>query len=269
MQGINQGDFDRSGAELNIQENAGRPVIRSAGPDEDNAGEPGVGDAMMADDIGWLAHLFRWCGMALVVASPLIVIATLLHPSRETAATIIASEARLIAAHALFTLYCLLILLGLPGLYAAQRGGLGRLGLAGFLTAWTGTYLIPVTGYFGFLAPVLARQSPDVLDAINQYNPVVIISGLAAICFIVGYAIFGTAMTRTVTLPRLSGVLVAVGGPAYLLGWGISQLVSTAAWLVAVLGALSLGAGLAWPGYLIWQKPAASDPRPVDKKAPA
>jgi hypothetical protein len=207
----------------------------------------------MADDISRLARLFRWCGMALVVASPLIVIATLLHPSRETAATIIASEARLIAAHALFTLYCLLILLGLPGLYAAQRGGMGRLGLAGFLTAFTGTYLIPVTGYFGFLAPVLARQSPDVLDAINQYNPVVIINGLAAICFIVGYAIFGIAMTRTVTLPRLPGVLVAVGGPAYLLGWGISQLVSTAAWLVAVLGAVSLGAGLAWPRYLIWQ----------------
>ena len=67
-----------------------------------------------------------------------------------------------------------------------------------------------------------------------------------------GYAIFGIAMTRTLTLPRLSGVLVAVGGSAYLLGWGISQLVSTAAWLVAVLGALSLGVGLAWPGFLIW-----------------
>jgi hypothetical protein len=34
----------------------------------------------------------------------------------------------------------LLVLLGLPGLYAAQRGGMGRLGLAGFLTAFSGTY---------------------------------------------------------------------------------------------------------------------------------
>jgi hypothetical protein len=32
----------------------------------------------------------------------------------------------------------LLVLLGLPGLYAAQRGGMGRLGLVGFLTAFTG-----------------------------------------------------------------------------------------------------------------------------------
>src|SRR5215216_4702103 len=29
--------------------------------------------------------------------------------------------------------------------------------------------------YFGFLAPVLAKQSPAVLDSINQYLPVVII----------------------------------------------------------------------------------------------
>lgn len=46
--------------------------------------------------------------MALVVAGPLIVLATQLQPSRETAATIIASEVRLIAAHVLFTVYGLL-----------------------------------------------------------------------------------------------------------------------------------------------------------------
>jgi hypothetical protein len=218
--------------------------------------------AMLGEDAGPLVRFLRWCGMALVVAGPLIVLATLLHPSRETAESIIASEVRLIAAHILFTLYSLLVLLGLPGLYAAQRGGMGRLGLAGFLTAFSGTYLIPVTGYFGFLAPVLARQSPDVLDAISQYSPVVVTNGLAAICFIAGYAIFGIAMTKTVTLPRLSGVLVAVGGPAHLLGWGVSQLVSTATWVVAILGALSLAAGLAWPGFLLWQapQPHISDP---------
>jgi hypothetical protein len=36
----------------------------------------------------------------------------------------------------------------------AHRGGMGWLGLAGFLTAFTGTYLIAVTGELGFLAPV-------------------------------------------------------------------------------------------------------------------
>ena len=57
-----------------------------------------------------------------------------------------------------YTVAWLLVLLGLPGLYAGQRGQMGPLGLVGFLTAFTGTYLIAVTGNFGFLAPVLAKQ---------------------------------------------------------------------------------------------------------------
>ena len=150
-------------------------------------------------------------------------------------------------------------MLGLPGLYAVHCAGMGRLGLAGFLTALSGTYLIAVTGNFGFLAPVLAKQSPAVLDALSQSLPVVIINGLAAILFMVGYILFGIAMIRTATLPRWSGVLVAVGAPAHLLGFGIAQLVSTAAWPIAILGSVSLGAGLAWAGYRLWHMPAASD----------
>jgi hypothetical protein len=127
------------------------------------------------------------------------------------------------------------------------------------LTAFSGTYLIAVTGNFGFLAPVLAKQSPVVLDSINQYLPVVIINGLAAGLFMVGYILFGIAVIRTATLPRWSGVLVAVGAPAHLLGFGMAQLVSTAAWPIAILGSVSLGAGLVWAGYRLWCTPAASD----------
>jgi hypothetical protein len=42
--------------------------------------------------------------LALLAASVLMVIATLLHPSEETATTIVASEPRLVAAHAVYTL---------------------------------------------------------------------------------------------------------------------------------------------------------------------
>ena len=50
-----------------------------------------------------------------------------------------------------------------------------------------------------------------------------------------GYIMLGVAMIRTATLPRWSGVLVAVGAPAHLLGFGIAQLVTTAAWPIAIL----------------------------------
>src|SRR3954468_6202980 len=212
-----------------------------------------------ARDAGRLPSVLRWCGMALIAGGVLMVVATLLHPSRETATTIVASESRLVAAHVVYTLAWLLVLLGLPGLYAAQRGGMGRLGLVGFLTAFSGTYLIAVTGNFGFLAPVLAKQSPAVLDSINQYMPVVIINGFAAVLFMIGYVLFGVAIIRTAALPRWAGVLVAVGAPAHLLGFGIAQLVTTAAWPIAILGSGCLGAGLGWAGYRLWQRPTASD----------
>jgi hypothetical protein len=46
----------------------------------------------------------------------------------------------------------------------------------------------------------------------------------------IGYVLFGVAMIRTAMLLRWAGILVAVGAPAHLLGFGIAQLVSTAAW---------------------------------------
>lgn len=196
-------------------------------------------------------------------------VATLLHPSHETVTTIIASEVRLVAAHVVYTLSWFLVLLGLPGLYAAQRGRLGRLGLAGFLTAFLGTYLIAVTGNFGFLAPVLAKESPAVLDAINQYPPVLGINGLAAIAFMVGYVLLGIAMIRTASLPRLAGILVAVGAPSHLIGFGLAQLVSPALWPIAVIGSILLGAGLAWPGYRLWSVPATRGRSPIDKRTGA
>jgi hypothetical protein len=73
-----------------------------------------------------------WCRIALMAAGVLMVVATLLHPSRETASTIVANEPRLVAAHVVYTLAWLLVLFGLPGLHAAQPGGTGRLGLVGF-----------------------------------------------------------------------------------------------------------------------------------------
>jgi hypothetical protein len=64
----------------------------------------------MAVDTGRPPLLLRWCRLALVAAGVLMVVETLLHPSRETATTIVASEPRLVAAHVVYTLAWLLLL---------------------------------------------------------------------------------------------------------------------------------------------------------------
>jgi hypothetical protein len=72
-----------------------------------------------------LAALLRWSGLALVAGGLLLAVASALHPSRETTATILEAEVRLVAAHVLFTLSSLLILFGLPGLYGAHSVRMG------------------------------------------------------------------------------------------------------------------------------------------------
>jgi hypothetical protein len=120
-----------------------------------------------------------------------------------------------------------------------------------------GTTLVAVSGNFGFLAPVLAAESPATIDAINAYLPVVALNGAAFGGFVVGFVLFGMAMAKTATLPRSSGLLVAVGAPSQVFGFALAQTVSPTWWTVAILGSVALGAGLAWPGYQLWQKPAS------------
>ena len=108
---------------------------------------------------------------------------------------------------------------------------------------------------FGFFAPVLAAQAPATLDAISMYPPVVIFTGLAAVGFMTGFVILGIAVTKSGAFPRWSGILIAVGAPVHLLGFGVAQLGSPALWFVAILGSLILGAGLAWCGMRMWVRP--------------
>jgi hypothetical protein len=199
----------------------------------------------MAVDTGRLPLLSRWCGLALVAAGGLMVVATLLHPSRETATTIVSSEPRLVAAHVVYTLAWLLVLFGLPGLYAAQRGGMGRLGLVGFLTAFSGSYLIAVTGNFGFLAPVLAKQSPPVLDSINQFagGDHQWVSGDLVHDRLHSVRYCHDQDRDTASLVRRAG---RGGRPGALAGFRDSSACHNRRWPIAILGSASLGAGLGW-----------------------
>jgi hypothetical protein len=221
----------------------------------------------MAEAAGPWGRLQRLGGLALVAAGVLMVVATLLHPSRETATTIIASEYRLVAAHVMYTLSWLLVLFGLPGLFddlimttvhrsATRADGSARYGgLRGRVSRQ-----VPDRGdrQLRFFRACGATESRNVLDAVSGYPPVVASNGLAAMAFMVGYALFGVAMIRPAVLPRLAGILVAVGGPAHLIGFGLAQLVSPSLWPIAVVGSISLGAGLAWPGYRLWHPSVAA-----------
>ena len=156
-----------------------------------------------------LAALLRWSGLALIAGGLLRAVATVLHPSRETTATILAAEVRLVAAHVLFTLSYLLACSASPACMGTSSVRMGRLGLIGFVLAFLGTMRIAVSGNFGFSAPVLAAEAPRMIDAVNRYPPEVALNAVAFGGFVVGFVTFGVAMAKTASFPPASGVLVA------------------------------------------------------------
>ena len=196
--------------------------------------------------------LSRWSGIACILAGLLLTLATLIHPSRETPEIILEQELRLVAAHWLTTFSFGFLLLGLPGLYAAQSERAGRFGLVSFLMLFFGTLFFAVSNNYGFIAPVLAAQAPAMLDAINAYPPVIALNGLLAVGFFLGFIFFGIATLRARVLPRQTGILMIIGSPLNIAGAVLGLLVSETFWIIAILGALALGLGLAWSGYSLW-----------------
>lgn len=201
-------------------------------------------------------NLSRWSGMACIVAGSLMVAATLVHPSRETPEIILAQELRLVAAHWLGTFSYGFLLLGLPGLYAAQSERAGRLGLMSFLMLFFGTLFFAVSNNYGFIAPVLAAGAPAMLDAINAYPPVMTLNGLLILGFFLGFILFGIATLRARVLPPQTGILMIIGSPLIMVGFSLGLLVSEAFWIIGVLGSLALSLGLAWAGYSLWSNKA-------------
>jgi hypothetical protein len=208
-------------------------------------------------------NLSRWSGIACILAGLLLALATLIHPSRETPEIILEQEVRLVAAHWLFTFSCGFLLLGLPGLYAAQSERAGRLGLVSFLMLFFGTLFFAVSNNYGFIAPVLAAEAPAMLDAINAYPPVVALTALLAVGFFLGFILFGIATLRARVLPRQAGILMIRGSPLNRVGAVLGLLVSEALWIVAILGALVLGLGLASAGYSLWSSKITSVLQPA------
>jgi hypothetical protein len=181
-----------------------------------------------------------------------MVLATIVHPSRETPEIILEQELRLVAAHWLSAFSWGFLLLGLPGLYAAQSERAGRFGLVSFLMVFFGTLFFAISNHYGFIAPVLAAEAPATLDAINRYPPIIALNALLTVGFFLGFILFGIATLRARVLPRQAGILLIIGSPLNMVGAVLGLLVIEALWIVAILGSLALGLGVAWAGYSLW-----------------
>ena len=194
-------------------------------------------------------NMIRWSGIFLILAGVCIALGTIIHPSKETPQIILAEETRLITGHWLLTFYCAFLMLGLPGVYASRSKQLGRLGLAGFILLFFGTLFYAVSSDYGFNAPVLARLAPQTLDAINAYPSVVVMDGLFVLLLFLGFILFGIAIQRSHVFLPWSGILIATGWSLFMICARLALFVFEPLWILAVLGTVILGLGLASVGY--------------------
>ena len=133
-----------------------------------------------------------------------------------------------------------------------------------YLLLFFGTVFFAVANDYGFVAPVVAAQTPAMLEAINAYPAVALLNGLLIACFFPGFVLFGLATRRAGVLPPQAGILMAIGAPLYLVGGILGQLVVESLWAVAILGALAIGLGLAWAGQRLWSSRMGPALRPAE-----
>jgi hypothetical protein len=211
------------------------PVQRSARPPT----APSATRVSRPDGRIGSSQLIRWTGPVSVAAATLMATSDLLGTSlaRSDVAAVIGSPA-----FTSFTLLKLagtiLLMLGLVGLYTRQVPAAGRLGLVGFLTAFTGTALVAGDWWFeAFVLPWQLHVAPEVATAAAS-GTLLVGGSLTFGLFSLGWIVFGAATWRARVFPRWSAVLLIVGAAlAFLIGhppFGLGLAVA-----VGILGALS------------------------------
>ena len=194
--------------------------------------------------------LIRWSGMANMVAGLLTALFALLHPATLTTSAVL--QTPWVAEHTLGVAAMSLTLLGLVGIQARHAQQAGRLGWIGFALALIGTaYLVGDLRFDAYLFPIIAQEAPELAaipGPLFTEGTAVIIPLTEIFFFGLGFVLLGLAIMRMSHWPRWSGLLLVVGAPLFIVGPPIS-------WAVFSLGAVLLGGGLSWLGYVLWSKP--------------
>ncbi|HVX73682.1 MAG TPA: hypothetical protein VHB19_12815 [Devosia sp.] len=151
---------------------------------------------------------------------------------------------------------CLLMLVGITGIYLRQVGKAGWVGFAGFALL-IGSWFLQTGFVFSelFILPKLAPVSADFVDsfltlarggaATVDIGPAAPLYGVVGLCYLLGGLLFGIATYRADILSRWAGLL-----------WTVTALITPAAALlphaVQRYAAVPMGLTLIWLGVVLW-----------------
>lgn len=201
------------------------------------------------------ANLIRGAGLAAMVAGVIFAAIQPIHPPDVVASVTTGAWAIITP---LKTVMCLLLLLGIAGIYARQVKEAGWLGLAGFLLfslgwALTTAFVFAET----FVMPPLASVAPEFVDSFLgvaggrasavDLGAIPTLFALAGILYMLGGLLFGIATFRAGILPRWAAGLLAVTA-------ALTPLAALLPHAIQRLAAVPMGLALAFLGYALWSE---------------
>lgn len=201
------------------------------------------------------SNLIRWAGLSAVVGGSLFVGIQAIHPPMSLSSVTTDTWAFV---HYLGVAMCLLILLGIAGIYARQVEKAGWLGLTGFLSfgvMWVVTAAFQFVE--AFVLPLLATDAPKFVEGflgLPSGSPsevslgiLPVVWSLTSVLYLLGGVLLGIATFRAGILPRWAGAALAVGTVAPV---AFSLLPHE----FVRIAALPVGLALAWLGYALWSE---------------
>lgn len=142
----------------------------------------------------------------------------------------------------------LLGIIGLVGIYTAQRAATGPLMLIGFFLALTALVIQTATVSWELVIwPAMLRDNPEtpLLTQSLIYRDVGIAStyGVYTLLFAAGHLLVGIVSARVRVAPRWAAIALAIGGPAYAILLAIPPF-GAVGLLIYAVGVFGFGTGL-------------------------
>jgi hypothetical protein len=188
--------------------------------------------------------LARLSGFALVAGGLLFAVGNLLHPLDHS----VESQAKGTweAAHIIFTIGAMILVMGLPALFQRQAERAGKLGLVAFVFLTLGLLGTVIPGGF-FEAFVVNEVGESGKEAVEDGAGGAFL-GIFGLIYMVGTLLFGIATYRARVFPRVAGAAIAVSAVwLFAVGAGESKMAGAA----IIAGTAVWGLAFAWLGTVL------------------
>jgi hypothetical protein len=203
---------------------------------------------------------YRVSGLAVVVGAALSLVLRFIGAFFFGATTSYANQPTYVITGYLLACATMLVLFGLPGVYASRAQGFGILGLVGIALIFIAGMMLGVFGNLvgAMVDPWLATQAPNLANGFGP-PPFFMFFNIEEVCLVIGSILLAIPLVRGQVSSRWVGVTllisVVVGAAGFFLFAIPSSLASS---LMGEVAPLLLLVALAGLGYQAWSKPTPS-----------